>query len=72
MGNKFAITAGILIALGAVAGGLFGKLPMSASADNTVTSGRIVSDYREAVDVVEKGYVTGIEHEKVTDSSIQG
>jgi len=72
MSNKFAITAGILIALGAVAGGLFGKLPMSASADNTVTSGRIVSDYREAVDVVEKGYVTGIEHEKVTESSIQG
>jgi carboxyl-terminal processing protease len=72
MSNKFAIAAGILIALGAVIGGLFGKLPMSASADSAVTTGRIVSDYREAVDVVEKGYVGRVDHEKVTDSSIQG
>lgn len=72
MGNKFAISAGILIALGAVIGGIFGTLPVSMSADSAVTAARITSDYREAVDTVEKGYVTAIDHEKVTDSSIQG
>lgn len=72
MGNKFAISAGILIALGAVIGGLFGKLPVSMSADSSITAARITSDYREAVETVEKGYVTSIDHEKVTDSSIQG
>lgn len=72
MGNKFAITAGILIAIGAVLGGLFGKLPVSTSADTAMTPERIASDYREAVDVVEKSYVTAVDHEKITDSSIQG
>ena len=72
MNNKFAIAAGIVIGLGAVVGGLFGRLPAAASADNAVTATRIMADYREAVDVVENGYVGKVDHEKVTDSSIQG
>src|SRR5687768_6931232 len=72
MNNKFAIAAGIVIGLGAVLGGLFGRLPIAASADNAVTASRILADYREAVDVVEKGYVGKVDHEKITDSSIQG
>ena len=31
-----------------------------------------MSDYREAVDSVEKVYVTPVDHEKITDSSVQG
>jgi carboxyl-terminal processing protease len=72
MNNKFAIAAGIVIGLGAVIGGLFGRLPVTASADNAVTASRIMADYREAVDMVEKGYVGKVDHEKITDSSIQG
>jgi carboxyl-terminal processing protease len=72
MNNKFAIAAGIVIGLGAVLGGLFGRLPVTASADNAVTASRIMADYREAVDIVEQGYVGKVDHEKITDSSIQG
>lgn len=72
MNNKFALAAGLVIALGAVIGGLFGRLPTSASADNSFTPSRIMSDYRQAVEVVEKGYVGSVDHEKITDSSIQG
>jgi carboxyl-terminal processing protease len=72
MGNKFAIATGILVALGAAFGGLFGKLPIATSADSSITITRIMSDYREAVDVVEKEYVSAVDHEKITDSSIQG
>lgn len=72
MGNKFAIITVIFVAVGAVVGGLFGRMPALTSADNTVTTAKILSDYREGVDVVEKNYVTTVDHEKITDSSIQG
>ena len=72
MNNKFAIAAGIVIGLGAVIGGFFGRLPVTASADSTVTASQIMTDYREAIEVVEKGYVGKVDHEKITDSSIQG
>ncbi|MGD9629766.1 MAG: S41 family peptidase [Pyrinomonadaceae bacterium] len=72
MGNKFAISAGVLIAVGAVLGGLFGRLPVSTSADSSMTSERVLADYREAVDVVEKNYVSAVDHEKITESSVQG
>lgn len=72
MGNKFAISAVILVVVGAIVGGLFGKLPVSSSADTSMTKERILGDYREAVEVVEKQYVTAVDHEKVTDTSIQG
>ena len=72
MGNKFAIATVILVVIGAVIGGLFGKLPVTTSADTAVTASRILEDYREGVDVVEKNYVSKVDHEKITDSSIQG
>jgi len=72
MSNKFWIAALVIIAIGAVIGGLFGRSSISTLAGTEVTAGRISADYREAVDVVEKGYVSGVDHEKITDSSIQG
>lgn len=72
MGNKFAIITGIFIVVGAVLGGLFGRLPVITSADSSVTTASILADYRESVDVVENNYVSTIDHEKITDSSIQG
>ena len=72
MGNKFVIITLVVVAIGATVGGFYGKLPNSASADNVTSPASITSDYREAVDVVEKNYSTAIDHEKITDSSIQG
>lgn len=71
MKNKFAIGAVSLILFGAVAGGLFGRLAGSTSASSELTSQKIVSDYREALDVIDKSYVGGVNHEKISDSSIQ-
>src|SRR5687767_2194282 len=71
MNRKFAIAALILVAVGAVFGGLFGRLSPTTSADSSVTAERTVSDYTEALDIIGKNYVGTIDHEKVTDSSIQ-
>lgn len=71
MNNRFAIGAGILIILGAVFGGLFGRFSSTISADSSITSGKVVADYREALDVIDKNYVGKIDYEKVSDSSIQ-
>lgn len=70
MNLRFGLIALIVVALGAVIGGTFGKLP-STSADNTMTPARVVADYREALDVIDKNYPTAIDHEQITDTSIQ-
>lgn len=71
MDRRFAIGAVILVAVGAVFGGLFGRLSPATSADTTLTTGRIVSDYAEALDVIGKNYAGKIDHEKISDTSIQ-
>jgi carboxyl-terminal processing protease len=71
MNRNFAIGAVILVLFGAVFGGLFGRLSSTTSADSNVTAGRVVSDYTEALDVIDKNYVGKIDHEKITDTSIQ-
>lgn len=70
MDKKLLICAVILVVVGAVAGGLFGKLAKT-SASNEMTAARIVSDYREALDVIDKNYVGKVDYEKVSDSSVQ-
>ena len=71
MNRNFAIGAVVLVIVGAVFGGLFGRLSSTTSADSSITSGRIVSDYTEALEVIDKNYVGKVDHEKVADSSIQ-
>ncbi|MBC7899360.1 MAG: hypothetical protein H7070_04850, partial [Saprospiraceae bacterium] len=71
MNKKFGIGVLILVVLGAVAGGLFGRLPSSIYADTSLTQEKVVADYREALDVIDKSYVGNIDHEKVSDASIQ-
>jgi carboxyl-terminal processing protease len=70
MNKHFAIGAVVLVAVGAIIGGMFGRIS-TTSADSSVTAGRIVADYKEALDVVDKNYVGKIDHEKVADASIQ-
>ncbi len=71
MSKKFLLIAVIFIAIGAIVGGLFGKLPMMTSADTSTTPKRVVADYSEALDVIDKDYAGKVDHEKVTESSIQ-
>jgi len=72
MSRKFGIIAIVLVIVGAVAGGIFGRLPVTTSADSTLTQDKVVADYREALGVIDANYVSPIEHEKVSESSIQG
>lgn len=70
MNRGFTLGAVILVMLGAVIGGLFGRLP-ATSADSSVTPEKIVSDYTEALSVIEKNYVGQVDREKITETSIQ-
>ena len=72
MSRKLAIIAVFLIVAGALFGGIFGKLPMTTSADTSLTPDKIVADYRQALEVIDASYVGPVDHEKVTESSVQG
>jgi len=70
MNRRFALIAVILVVLGGIVGGLFGKLPITW-ADSSTTPEKIVSDYTEALSVIDKNYVGKVDHEKIADTSIQ-
>lgn len=70
MEKRLWIGALILVVLGAVAGGLFGRLSRTA-ASSDLTAARVVSDYREALDAIDKNYIGKVDHEKISDTSIQ-
>lgn len=72
MKNGFLWITLIAIIAGAVIGGLFGRFSTTGFANTSVTPARILADYREAVDVVEKNYVSPVDYEKITDTSVQG
>ena len=71
MNRKFAYLAILLVAVGAVIGGLFGRMPTRTAAGSAVTAERVESDYREALKVIDDNYVNSVDHEKTTDSSMQ-
>lgn len=71
MNRRFALFSLVLVAIGAIAGGLFGRLPARTSAENGTTPDRVLADYREAVSLIEQSYAGGVDQEKVTDSSMQ-
>lgn len=71
MRRNFILIALILAGIGGVAGGLFGRLQSTTSADTGVTPQRVVADYREALDVIGKNYGGKTDYEDITDSSIQ-
>src|SRR5687767_6615227 len=71
MKGPFTLFAVLLIALGAVAGGLFGRMPTRTSAEGGTTPERLIADYREALKVIDDSYVDTVDHEEVADSSMQ-
>jgi len=71
MRRNFIFIALILAGIGGVAGGLFGRLQSTTSADTGITPQRVVADYREALDVIGKNYGGKTDYEEITDSSIQ-
>ncbi len=71
MNKGIILVAVLMIAIGAVVGGVVGTLPARTSADGSITSQKVVKDYQEALKVIEDGYIGTVDHEKVTDSSMQ-
>ena len=71
MDKKIPVIALILVAVGAVLGGFFGKMPIRTSAEAGVTTDRVITDYNEALTVIDDNYAGTVDHEKITDSSMQ-
>lgn len=71
MDKKFPILALLLIAVGAVVGGLVGRLPAKTSAEGAVTVESVAKDYSEALELIDKNYGGAVDHEKITDTSMQ-
>ncbi len=71
MNRRFALFALILVGIGTIAGGLFGKLPARTSADSGITAERVLADYREALKLINESYAGPIDQEKATDSAMQ-
>jgi carboxyl-terminal processing protease len=70
MSKHFAIIAVIVIAIGAVVGGIVGSLPSRTSAEG-VTADRVKNDYKEAVETIDANYPGTVDHDKMTDASMQ-
>ena len=70
MERRIPIIALILVTVGALVGGLGGRLPAKAS-DSGVTREQILRDYGEALDVIDANYAGKIDRQQMTDSSMQ-
>ncbi len=71
MNKRFALFSLVLVAIGAVAGGLFGKLPSRTSAESGITSEKVLADYKEALTLINESYAGAVDQEKATDSAMQ-
>ncbi len=70
MDKRLVLAALVLVGIGAVAGGLFGKLAKT-SASTEITAAGVVSDYKEALEAIDKNYIGKVDYEKISESSIQ-
>jgi len=71
MSKQFALFSVVLVLIGVIAGGLFGRLPSRTAAEDGVTSGRVLSDYKEAINLIKDSYAGPVDQEKATDSAMQ-
>ena len=71
MNKRFALIALILVILGALLGGIFGRKPAQTSAGGVVTTDAISSEYLAALALVNENYVGNVNNERVSDSAMQ-
>ena len=71
MERRFWLFAILLIVIGVVIGGLFGRMPLRTEAEHGPTTAGVVADYKEALDVIDTNYVGTVDHDEVADSSMQ-
>ena len=71
MNRRFILIAVLLIVVGAIFGGAFGKLPVTSLADTTLNQEKVITDYSEALNVIDANYAGTTDHEKLSESSIQ-
>ncbi len=71
MNKRFILIATFIILAGAILGGLLGRFPGKSAASGEITNEKIAGDYKEALEVIDANYVREVEHEKVSESSIQ-
>ena len=71
MDKRFVLIAVVVVVIGAIAGGLFGRLPARTAAEGETTTQSVITDYSEAVDLIDDAYAGKIDHEKMSDSSMQ-
>lgn len=70
MSKKVALIIVLFIVACAALGGLFGRFSKS-SADTALTTEKVTADYREALDVIDKNYVSPVKREEIAEKSIQ-
>ena len=61
-----------VLLIGAIAGGLFGRVSLRASSESQTMVEKVRNDYAEAVNIVTDNYAGKIEFEKATEDSVQG
>lgn len=71
MNRRFALFSVVLVSIGVISGGLFGRLPARTSAENGVTAERVLADYKEALKLINESYGGPVDQEKATDSAMQ-
>ncbi|REJ78884.1 MAG: S41 family peptidase [Acidobacteria bacterium] len=69
--RKFWLLGIGLVLVGALIGGIFGTFSGAANANANLTAEDLVSDYGDALDVVDANYIDEIDREETLDSSIQ-
>ena len=72
MNRRFTFFAVVFVLVGAIVGGFFGRMPARTSAETGMSADRLLVDYKEALEVIEQGYVHAVDREKIGDSSMQG
>jgi carboxyl-terminal processing protease len=71
MKKSLFIVAILLISIGAVAGGFFGRSARKQASGTEMTSARVSDDFAEAVEMIDKEYVRSLDREVILDKSIQ-
>lgn len=70
MTKKTIIGIVLFLLISAALGGLFGQIRRSV-ADDSLTPASVTADYREALDVIDQNYAGKVNHEDLTQRSIQ-